>query len=165
MIRLKKTSLLLMCLIIFSGTLVQSRENIVIDNYTSTINIKKNRSVVFESKLDLNFQDETKEFNFTIPSSNKSDLYKINDLKTTEEKYRLLKKGSETTLKIFQNTPFPKQKQNEAQLVAEKSSSWDFPAGPVVETVLPMQGTEVQSLVRELTSHMPQYAAKKVLKK
>lgn len=61
--------------------------------------------------------------------------------------------------------PFPKQKQNEAQLVAEKSSSWDFPAGPVVETVLPMQGTEVQSLVRELTSHMPQYVAKKVLKK
>ena len=41
----------------------------------------------------------------------------------------------------------------------------DFPGGPVVETVLPMQGAEVQSLVRELTSHMPWYAAKKVLKK
>ena len=41
----------------------------------------------------------------------------------------------------------------------------DFPGGPVVETVLPMQGAEVQSLVRELTSHMPWYAAKKVFKK
>ena len=42
---------------------------------------------------------------------------------------------------------------------------WDFPAGPVVETALPTQGEEVQSLVRELTFRMPQYAAKKVLKK
>lgn len=47
--------------------------------------------------------------------------------------------------------PFPKQKQNEAQLVAEKSSSWDFPAGPVVETTsnardggsIPGQGTNI----------------------
>ena len=42
---------------------------------------------------------------------------------------------------------------------------WDFPGGPVVETALPVQGAEVQSLVRELTSHMPWYAAKKVKKK
>jgi len=28
----------------------------------------------------------------------------------------------------------------------------DFPGGPVVKTVLPMQGVQVQSLVRELDS-------------
>ena len=41
----------------------------------------------------------------------------------------------------------------------------DFPAVPVVETALTMKGAEVQSLVRELTSHMPQYGAKKSIKK
>ena len=51
--------------------------------------------------------------------------------------------------------PSPKQKQNEAQLVVEKSSSWDLRGGSVVETALPMQAAEVQSLVRELTSHTP----------
>ena len=40
----------------------------------------------------------------------------------------------------------------------------DCPAVPVVETVL-TKGAEVQSLVRELTSHMPRYGAKKVFLK
>ena len=34
--------------------------------------------------------------------------------------------------------------------------SWYFPAGPVAKTMLPMQGTKVQFLVRELRSHMAQ---------
>ena len=32
----------------------------------------------------------------------------------------------------------------------------DFPGLPVIKNLLPMQGTWVQSLVRELRSHMPQ---------
>ena len=32
----------------------------------------------------------------------------------------------------------------------------DFPGGPVVKTMLPLQGGRVQSLVRELRSHKPQ---------
>ena len=36
-----------------------------------------------------------------------------------------------------------------------KRHYWDFPGGPAVETSLPMQGVRVQSLVRELGSHMP----------
>ena len=50
-------------------------------------------------------------------------------------------------------------------LIQNKKQSRDFPGGPVVETALPVQGAEVQSLVRELTFHMPWYAAKKVKKK
>ena len=38
---------------------------------------------------------------------------------------------------------------------------WDFPGGPVVNTVLPLQRALVQSLIRELRSHMPDVAAKK----
>ena len=37
----------------------------------------------------------------------------------------------------------------------------NFPGGPVVKTVLPMQGAWVQSLVRELRSHMLHSTAKK----
>ena len=36
--------------------------------------------------------------------------------------------------------------------------SWYFPAGPVAKTMLPMQGTQVQFLVRELRSHMMQWS-------
>ena len=36
------------------------------------------------------------------------------------------------------------------------NSLWDFPGGPVAKTVFPTQGAWVQSLVRELDSHMPQ---------
>ena len=32
---------------------------------------------------------------------------------------------------------------------------WDFPGGPVVDCMLPMQGAWVRSLVGELRSHMP----------
>ena len=37
----------------------------------------------------------------------------------------------------------------------------DFPGGPMVKTALPMQGPRVQSLVRELRSHMPHGQRKK----
>ena len=37
----------------------------------------------------------------------------------------------------------------------------DFPGSQVVKTVLPVQGIWVQSLVRELRSHMPRSKAKK----
>ena len=36
-----------------------------------------------------------------------------------------------------------------------------LPDGPVVKTLLPLQGARVQSLVRELRSHMPSSVAKK----
>ena len=38
----------------------------------------------------------------------------------------------------------------------------DFPSGPVVKTVLPLQGAQVRSLVGELRSHMLRGAAKKI---
>ena len=38
--------------------------------------------------------------------------------------------------------------------------SLGFPGDPVVKTVLPLQGTQVQSLVVELRSHMPCSMAK-----
>ena len=38
--------------------------------------------------------------------------------------------------------------------------SLGFPGGPVVKTVLPLQGTQFQSLVVELRSHMPSSMAK-----
>ena len=41
-----------------------------------------------------------------------------------------------------------------------KKKSKNFPGGPVVKTVLPLQGEEVRSLVRELRSHMPRNIAK-----
>ena len=37
----------------------------------------------------------------------------------------------------------------------------DFPGGPVVKTVLPLQGARVQSLVMELKFHMPHGVAKR----
>ena len=40
----------------------------------------------------------------------------------------------------------------------------DFPGSQVVKTVLPVQGIWVQSLVRELRSHMPRSKAKKYIK-
>ena len=36
----------------------------------------------------------------------------------------------------------------------KRKEPWDFPGGPVFKTVLPMQGVWVQSLARELRSHM-----------
>ena len=36
----------------------------------------------------------------------------------------------------------------------------DFPGGPMVDSVLPLQGAWVQSLVRELRSHIPCDTAK-----
>ena len=41
------------------------------------------------------------------------------------------------------------------------SSLWDFPTGAVVKTPPPTAGEQIQSLVRELRSHMPQGAVKK----
>ena len=38
--------------------------------------------------------------------------------------------------------------------------SLGFPGGPVVKTMLPLQGTPFQSLVVELRSHMPSSMAK-----
>ena len=38
----------------------------------------------------------------------------------------------------------------------------DFPGGPVVKTVLPVQEVQVWSLGKELRSHMPRDAAKKI---
>lgn len=38
----------------------------------------------------------------------------------------------------------------------------DFPGSPVVKTALPLRGAQVQSLVVELRSHMPQSAAPKL---
>ena len=35
-----------------------------------------------------------------------------------------------------------------------KKYDWDFPGDPVVQTLLPLQRTWVQSMVRELRSHM-----------
>ena len=36
----------------------------------------------------------------------------------------------------------------------EKQAGWDFPGGPLVKTLHSKAGTQVQSLVGELTSHM-----------
>ena len=33
--------------------------------------------------------------------------------------------------------------------------AWDFPGGPVVESVLPLQGARIQYLVRELRFRVP----------
>ena len=41
-----------------------------------------------------------------------------------------------------------------ACFVFKTKPPWDFPGGPVVKTALSRQGTWVQSLVRELRSHM-----------
>ena len=38
---------------------------------------------------------------------------------------------------------------------------WDFPGGPAVETMLPLQGAQVRSLVRKLGSRMPRGVVKK----
>ena len=40
-----------------------------------------------------------------------------------------------------------------------------LPDGPVVKTLLPLQGARVQSLVRDLRSHMPSSVAKKKKKR
>ena len=47
-------------------------------------------------------------------------------------------------------------------LPSKKQSNWDFPEGPVVET-LPLQRVQVPSLVGELRSYMPCNAARKLI--
>ena len=37
----------------------------------------------------------------------------------------------------------------------QESLGWDFPGGPVVKTVLPLQKAQVRSLVWKPRSHMP----------
>ena len=44
--------------------------------------------------------------------------------------------------------------------MSKKSMYKDFPGGPVVKICLSMQEVQVQSLVRELRSHVPAAAAK-----
>ena len=51
-----------------------------------------------------------------------------------------------------------------AGLGPSKRNPWDFPGGPVVKTVLPLQGARVRSLVRELRSCSLRGAAKKTPK-
>ena len=46
-----------------------------------------------------------------------------------------------------------------------KQPCWDFPTGPVVKTLLSVEGQQVQSLVRELRSLMLCSAANKFLKR
>ena len=49
-----------------------------------------------------------------------------------------------------------------SSLLKKKSSSWEFPGGPLVRTSqFPCQGPGVQSLVGELRSQKPHGAAKK----
>ena len=52
-------------------------------------------------------------------------------------------------------------------LTKEVRNDWfrDLPGSPVVKTVLPLQGALVQSLVRELRSHMLRYGQLKKKKK
>ena len=45
-------------------------------------------------------------------------------------------------------------------IMSKKSMYKDFPGGPVVKICLSMQEVQVQSLVRELRSHVPAAAAK-----
>ena len=46
-------------------------------------------------------------------------------------------------------------------LLCIKNANWeDFPDGPAIKTVLPLQGVRARSLVGELRSHMPRGAAK-----
>ena len=47
------------------------------------------------------------------------------------------------------------------KLLLKFGVDWDFPDGPVVKTLLPLQGARVQSLDRELRSHKPHGTAKK----
>ena len=42
----------------------------------------------------------------------------------------------------------------------QKLPSGEFPGGPVVKTVLPLQGARAWSLGEELSSHMPRGTAK-----
>ena len=49
--------------------------------------------------------------------------------------------------------------------IPERRLHWDFPSGPVVKTVLPLQGAWLQSLVQELRFHMLQCSQKKKKKK
>ena len=48
--------------------------------------------------------------------------------------------------------------------IPERRLHWDFPSGPVVKTVLPLQGAWVQSLVQELRFHMLQCSQNKTKK-
>ena len=52
-------------------------------------------------------------------------------------------------------TGVPEGLKEEAHLLASRTAlSWDFPGGPVVKICIPVQGTWVQSLVRELRFHV-----------
>ena len=46
-------------------------------------------------------------------------------------------------------------------VVVAKNSKRDSPGGPMVKTVFPMEGVRVQTLVKELRSHMSRSTAKK----
>ena len=49
----------------------------------------------------------------------------------------------------------PEGLKEEAHLLASRTAlSWDFPGSPVVKICIPVQGTWVQSLVRELRFHV-----------
>ena len=47
----------------------------------------------------------------------------------------------------------PKVRFWEDEGVGQKQPKWDFPGGPVVKTLLPMQGAPVQGLVKDLDPH------------
>ena len=49
----------------------------------------------------------------------------------------------------------PEGLKEETHLLTSRTAlSWDFPGGPVVKICIPVQGTWVQSLVRELRFHV-----------
>ena len=64
-------------------------------------------------------------------------------------------------LSTYQKTPANFPVKSLLKLLLKFSVDWDFPDGPVVKTLLPLQGAWVQSLDRELRSHKPHGMAKK----
>ena len=64
-------------------------------------------------------------------------------------------------LSTYQKTPANFPVKSLLKLLLKFSVDWDFPDGPVVKTLLPLQGARVQSLDRELRSHKPHGMAKK----
>lgn len=147
--KFKKFALVLICLATILGeNLVSAKEDVVISNYTTDIVVTEKHKYLYNTTLDVNFHDAKKQFEFVVSDKGDTKNCKINNLKTTEEKYRLSKKGSETTLNITSSVPYPKEKKifeisYDVSYTKDDDKNYDFAHIPIVESALKHPVTNV----------------------
>ena len=151
--KFKLIAVILMCFTaVLSDISVSAKETQVVSNYTSEITVTPKREYLFKTQLDVAFHEKVKEFNFNINDKRGSKEIKLNNLKTTEERYRLKRQNSVTTLNIYSDTPYPKENKRfeisyDVAHTKDEDENFDFAHIEVAGSALGLSVSNVYSTI------------------